>query len=600
MSENELVYETTMQEVMMWDKALWRIYRRFKLNPPDVVYEFTTDRQMIELGPYVMLPVHHLDWSKGKQAEIDKANAGNSHVFEAITNTDPLRCYISTTNDGAMNVHILAHAVGGHGHYFTNHTFRLTFPKTVLERFAEHERIINELIRDPEFGIDKVEYYYDAARALQYYLGNYPPPVDEKTEKEMRQSLLDERRIIEQQIISEGSLSSTRKGELEEQLKKLDAQLLRYPVVPAWNINRFLADKEHNPNLEEGAREIFRIVAEEWEYIAPQAATKFGNEGFASFMQEQITNQPELDLPIDYRIDLARSFCMHDRSVLMWYTDPYALGEHLWRYIDEKFSVDEGLITVDVDEVERDGQGRLRETGNVRKVEVMQRNYDRLLEIAAWYDDPMLVGEFMDEELFDRINRKAEDWVRMMMERINEALKRTGWGAQFIFEPIPLNVDRLIEIVENWMEIAQQSEMYTEQLGTPPFPVSMRTLQTMGTVLQITEAFHEDKDKARHQVVLRLPQMWLPQIVIADTGRHTDGIWTFRHYFDPNFGPLLQSEARSTLLLTWRATQRPTRLLTKEYKTDSAGRPIGQPADYEYFTEDGINVKERFVPPPDF
>ena len=70
------------------------------------------------------------------------------------------------------------------------------------------------------------------------------------------------------------------------------------------------------------------------------------NEGWASYWQRELLLQPEVDLPMEYRFDLAQSWHMHYQVAVNSYFDPYALGQNIWRYIDDKFGFIEGADKV--------------------------------------------------------------------------------------------------------------------------------------------------------------------------------------------------------------------------------------------------------------
>ena len=67
------------------------------------------------------------------------------------------------------------------------------------------------------------------------------------------------------------------------------------------------------------------------------------------------------------------------------------------------------------------------------------------------------------------------------------------------------------------------------------------------------------------------------------------------YVYNPDFGPLLQSECRETIRYFRLLCGGPVRLLTMEQREDRFGRPLGDPVPYVYFTEDGDTVKEWFV-----
>ncbi|MBX9720809.1 MAG: hypothetical protein K2X81_05410, partial [Candidatus Obscuribacterales bacterium] len=153
----------------------------------------------------------------------------------------------------------------------------------------------------------------------------------------------------------------------------------------------------------------------------------------------------------------------------------------------------------------------------------------------------------------------------------------------------------LMGVVELWGNAAEMSQQVHSQAGAPIFPVPTQLLQEVGTVLQIIGSFDANPHKARRQLVLRTAYHSKPMIWLQDTGRRSDGVWTLKHEFDPNFGPLKQSEAKDTLKYMRRLTGEPIRLLTMDQKEDSQGRPIGPLMPYEYYTADGVTVTDGFV-----
>ena len=225
-----------------------------------------------------------------------------------------------------------------------------------------------------------------------------------------------------------------------------------------------------------------------------------------------------------------------------------------------------------------------------------RRNRDKMMEVRRHYDDNRFVNEFMGEELFEKINLENLEWVRRIIKIINKTLKKNGWNRKFVFEnPDPMTLEDLFQVVQVWSQVQETSESYHEELGQPLFPVPAQTLEHMGTVIQIVAAFDQNKHKARRMIAMRTAYHSLPNITIQDTGKLGDGSWTLKHEFDETFGPLLQSECRDTLKFFRRLCGAPVRLLTMEQRTDARGNPIGKPTPFEYFTEDGEVVKERWL-----
>jgi hypothetical protein len=286
------------------------------------------------------------------------------------------------------------------------------------------------------------------------------------------------------------------------------------------------------------------------------------------------------------------------------------MGVRVWEYIDRKYGFDEGefeitrpiLMGVDEDGNVYAGQElevallskriALFESEETETVTCVKRNYDKFFEVARTYEDNRFLNEFLNEELLEQINEEALNWAARFMTRANDLLKRTGWGPQVIFDPLPTGLDDLLKVVQAWLQESQMAEMYHENMGTPLFPLPPIILQHIAQVLMLVKSYDRNKHALRKQLVMRTGAHFLPNIYIEDDGRDTDGVLTLKHDFDLTWGPLLQSECRDTLKYFRRLYGRPVRLLTMEVAQDRQGNPVGDPYPYEYFIEKDT-VKER-------
>lgn len=593
---NRSTFEKDMNELMIWDARMARAGARIGLKPFPIQYELVTDSQMVQLMPYVMMPTDYRHWSKGKQAERDKDSAKFMHIFEAVLNTNPSICYLGTTNTLEMQLNVMAHAVWGHVDFFANNqTFRETSPDTVVARFAQGKRLIDSMIEDPDWGWEGVEYILDACHALEHYCGWVPQVIETVPEQQLRDNLMESARELRRRISTEGKLSAGLKGGLERELASIEQQLKRFPIAPTGDLLGVLMNAEYNPTAPDEVRTLISIVRDRSRYFQPQGRTKFMNEGWASYWEKWLLLQPEVEIPNELRFGLIQAWTMHDRVATNWYFDPYALGLRGWDFVDKKKGFDEGEIEIKVPLLKRDEEGVLKELKKTKTVKHTKRNFDEMLRIRREYDDQRFLNEFLCEEMFENINQDALDWVRGNMKRINSILAKSGWGQQLVFEPIPLTIEEMMVIIQTWTQTAQAADQYSQFLGNPRFPIPAQTLEQMGTVLQIVMAFDADKHKARKQLVLRTGYNGVPNVKLLDTGRFTDGVWTLKHEYDETFGPLLQSECRDTLKYFRRLCNGSCRLLTWEIRTDWRGNPVGGPVPFEYFTEDGDLIKERFL-----
>lgn len=565
------------------------------LTPFETHYKLVTDRQMVQITAYTMMPRQYRSWKFGKAAHQWQRQMATMHIFESVINTDPSYCHLSTTNPLARQLQVMAHAKYGHVDFFANnYKFAETRPDTVLSRFAQHANYVDALCRDPHWGRQAVDHILDAAHALQQFCGIVPSLEDQKSEKELRDELMDQLTELRQK---ERTIVSSFDRELVgKQIRALERRLARNPLRPERDLLKFLIDAEMNPHLPPEARNLLSIVREQGRYFRPQGETKFMNEGWANYWERNLLVQPELDLPFDIHLELCSVWTGHEQMATNWYFDPYALGRSIFDYIDRKYGFDEGSEKVKVEILGRNAEGRLVNTGRFKEVEVVRRNRDKMFEVRRNYDDIRFLNEFLATELFEEINLKALKWVRKVIANINRLLGEQGYGPQVIFDPIPSTLEGMMKIISTWADLAEAAEAGFQQMGMPRFPIPVRALETMATILQVVAAYDEDKHLARKMLIKRMGAgfAWLPNIAVIDTGRYGDGdgVLTLKHTYDPDWGPLLESECRDTLRYFRRLCGQPVRLLTKEFKKDFRGRPTDELVDYMYFTKDGIEIEE--------
>jgi spore cortex formation protein SpoVR/YcgB (stage V sporulation) len=589
--------ERVCRELEVWDVRMERAAAWFGLVHHPVSYRLISDSTMLDLTAYdMMMPTDVPDWTHGKRAEQQRKNAGGFHVFEAATNINPSIVWLGVTNTDAMQVNVMSHATYGHVVLCTiNYLFAETAPETALQRFAQYRNKIQKLVKDPRWGWEGVEYIQDAARALENHSGWLPTIQGVPSDEEMREQLEEQADLLRERIKLEGAVSVSEEKALRKKLEAVEAQLKRNPIKPTNDLLGYLKDPRNTPNLEPEARMILDIYHDRSRYLQPVGRTKFMHEGWASFWEKAVIEAPHVGVPFEFMFDLAKAWSMHDSQVAtQFYFDPYSLGVRVWNFINKKYGYDEGEVTIERPKLARDEAGVLYETDEIEQITAVKRNYDKMFEVARTYEDNRFLTEFLSMELLEEINEEALNWVLRFMTRVNGHLRANGWGAQAIFDPLPTRLEDLMAVVQAWMQQAEMSEYYHQNMGTPMFPVPKALLSHMGQVLQIIMAYDKNKHAIRKQLVLRTGARWLPNIYVVDDGRHTDGVLTLRHDFDPTYGPLLQSECRDTLKFFRRLYGRPVRLLTMEVRTNRQGEPIGDPVPYEYIIEKDT-VRERFL-----
>lgn len=596
-------YDKLIANLKVLDPRITAAGQRMGLDPYTTDYLLVTDEQMNQNLVYVAMPVHYRHWRYGKQAQQSRSG----HVFEVVLNTDPSFCYLGTTNDIMMQALVIAHAKWGHVDFFKNNRlFRETGAKDILQRLKDNADFVQNLAENPDWRWEGVELYLDAAHALEHHCGWLPTKDGERehSEAEFRKELMAQLHKMKGEYNLTNIVAD--KKQLERDIQELENRLKCHPLTPTTDILGFVADPENTSHLPREARRLLQIVREQARYFQPQGRTKFMNEGWATYWEHVVLVQPEVGLPFNMHWPLAKYWAMFDSNPTQLYFDPYALGEAVWRWIDDKYCFDEGEVTVKYKPLVLDEDtGVLSEGTKTHTAKVATRNRDKMFEVRRNYDDNRFLAEFLDKDFMEHLNLRCLSWMRGtgesrgnkigIMELINNRLKKAGWGPQVTFEALPDTLDGLMAIVQNWQNMAQNSQFWSGNAGLPPFPVSPQLLQMMATVLQIVAAYDEDWRQLRKQLVLRTGYNSVPHIELVDTGRHTDNVWTLRHRYDADFGPLLQSEARETLAYYRLLCGGPVRLLTKEQRTDWWGRPSGEPMDFEYFTEDGDTIKEQFL-----
>ncbi|MBY0359908.1 MAG: SpoVR family protein [Candidatus Obscuribacterales bacterium] len=592
-------YDKLTKNLKVLDPRITAAGQRMGLDPYTTDYLLVTDEQMNQNLVYVAMPVHYRHWRYGKYAQQERGG----HVFEVVLNTDPSFCYLGTTNDIMMQALVIAHAKWGHVDFFKNNKlFKETGAKDILQRMRGNADFVQSLIDHPDWRWEGVELYLDAAHALEHHTG-WLPTMDgeaERIENELRQKLMGDLR----QMKSRYSLTNVDadKKEIEKEIFELENRLKCHPLNPTTDLLKFVADPENTQHLPPEARRLIMIVHEQSRYFQPQGRTKFMNEGWATYWEREVLVQPELGLPFNMHFPLSKYWAMFDTRPVNLYFDPYALGEAVWLWIDKKHGFDEGEVTVSYKPLILDEEtGELSDSKKSRKSTVTKRNRDKMFEVRRNYDDNRFLSEFMDKDFLEHINLRCLAWMRGtgesqgmkvgLLELINNLLKRQGWGPNVTYEAMPETLSGLMDVIQNWMNMAN----WTSRAGLPPFPVNPGTLQEMAQILQVIEAYDADWQSLRRQLVLRTGYNSVPHVELADSGRHTDGVWTLRHKYDEDFGPLLQSEARETLRYFRLLCGGPCRLLTKEQRYDWWGRPYGDPVDFAYFTEDGDTIKEIYL-----
>jgi len=309
-------------ELAEWDEKLCKMAKEHGLDWFPLAYETCDYYEMIGAMAYHGMPSHYSHWSFGKSFERNHTMYGmgmQGLPYEMIINSNPSLAYLMEENPMYLQVLIMAHCIG-HSDFFKNNiTFKHTHPENIILRMRNAKRFIDKLIEDPTIGIDAVEDILDSAHALSMNVPHrYVPYVSQKDQK--------------RQLVSD-----IKGGLYDNSFHVPDPE--KVPVSNEINILAFLADQ--SPILEEWQRDLLLIVEEEAHYFMPQIRTKIMNEGWASYWHYRLMH--ELELPSSMHIPFLKTHNEvvrpHPASI-----NPYHLGFHLFRKIEERHGLEECFI----------------------------------------------------------------------------------------------------------------------------------------------------------------------------------------------------------------------------------------------------------------
>jgi len=311
-----------LDELQKWDDRLVVMAKDYGLDWFPIVYETCDYYEMIGTMAYHGMPSHYGHWSFGKSFERTHTmyNAGLEGLpYELIINSDPSLAYLMEENPLYLQVLIMAHCIGHSDFFKNNATFANTRPDQVILRMRNAKRYIDKLAEDPSIGIENVEKTLDAAHALSLQVSRtyqrYIPHAKKRNE------------LIE----------DIKSGYFKDESNQPNPDV--YPIGPEQNILAFIA--ERSTYLEDWQRELIQIVVDDAQYFMPQIRTKIMNEGWASFWHYKLMHDLNLDsgLHIPF-LKMHNEVCRpHPGSI-----NPYHLGFHMFRKIEERFGLEECFI----------------------------------------------------------------------------------------------------------------------------------------------------------------------------------------------------------------------------------------------------------------
>lgn len=593
--------ERYLQDLRILARRIKMIGDRYGLKPYPAYFTLKSDQQVLDDIIYAGLPRHYKHWRYGKQAVQSRSGGRGGHVFEFALNSNPAEIALGSTNDLVMQILVMVHAWMGHVQLDANNAwFRESEASSVIQKFARDERFVDALLADPKWGPERYNYYMDAAHALETHCGWLPTNRDVIPDGKHRRMLEDEVEKLE----AAWRLAATDadRAAIEDDIKDNIKQRACHPIVPTDDLLAFLMDGENTPHLPDEVHVLLRMVRDEYRYHQAFMRTRYMHEGFSHWVDSKMPWEPELDmlgLGWSKLLDNAIYATMHDSYPIYWYHDVYAFGLAMWNFIDETTSRKlPGFDTVRYKRLKLDEDGHVVETDE--EVEKQVERWDRsfMYEVMRTYNDRRFFETFINDDFMARLNKKALEWVRRMMAQINKILRDKQWNSALIFDPIPETLEDMYLAIQTWYTQVEMSQWIGQWwgYGAPPFPIHPMVLQQMLQIIETVASWDQDKHAYKRQMLLYTDMSFVPNIRLVDTGRFSKtGMWTLRHEYDPDFGPLAQSDCRETLRRFWRFAGQPCQFLTWEQLTDDFGRPWGPPRPYRYYTENGRTVKEQWL-----
>ena len=309
-----------VEDLQVWDDKISEIAKEYGLDWYPINYEVCDYYSMIGHMSYHGMPTHYDHWSYGKAFERTHQayNAGVEGLpYELIINSNPSIAYLMQQNPLYLQVLIMAHCVGHSDFFKNNRMFRHTRAESVIGRFRQAKKRIQQYIEDPMIGIEKVEETIDACHALQFQI--HRDGTQRKTHKELVEYY-------------KGLVEYTPDGEL------VYYDLETVPIEPDLDIMGFVVE---HAKLSDWKRDIIEIIRDEAYYFMPQIQTKIINEGWASFWHYTICH--DLSLDDEHHLPFLK---MHNAVIRphLGGLNPYHLGFVMFQDIKERYGLEECFI----------------------------------------------------------------------------------------------------------------------------------------------------------------------------------------------------------------------------------------------------------------
>jgi len=382
------------------------------LKPCPIEWDVVPPPKMLEIMAY-RGPTQVSSWKFGRDYEKIRTmyEHGDSIPMEVVINDCPARAYLMNSNPLAVQALVMAHVVG-HVHFFTMNKWFKNNRRDIIGlladayvRFNEYERL---------YGYDAVEKTVDAAHALQFH----SDPFYNESEEAARQRVYEQKRVSLRKTKHEfndltiGVSEIEEKKEVEHINSKIWQELrMKTPVEPVEDILRYVIDNSRY--LDNWQKDILETLRTEGQYYWPIIKTKVMNEGYATWIHEQIISQLFVEdvLTTDEhgQYNYANSLVTAKLRMTM---NPYLVGREMWKDIKERW--DKGRYGTEYDNCTDYVQKEAWDTKEMKGME-------KVNSVLETYTDWFFMQDFMTNKLIDDLDMyiyqkvrqgDIEKWVR--------------------------------------------------------------------------------------------------------------------------------------------------------------------------------------------
>ena len=376
--------EERMMQIATEDLNLDLVPIEFDIIPP---------QKMLEIMSY-RIPTNISNWKFGRDYEHLRTiheNVDAGLPYEVVINSDPSRAYLMKSNPFAVQILVMAHVIG-HVAFFTMNRYYKNSRKDIIEMMLESSRRISKY--ESMYGLDEIEQTVDAGHALQFH--SSPFHTETETEK-IRRIFEQEKQMIHKKNISEYSDISDigiTKKDINEDIELFNQKLLRglklkTPVEPTEDILRYIIDNSRI--LEDWQKDILEALRSEGQYFWPIIKTKFMNEGFATFIHENIMDKlfkEGLLTGSDHaQYNFSNSLVKAEHPKGM---NPYLIGSKMWEDIKDRW--DKGKHGSEWKNCTDIKQKEEWDTKDMK-------GYDKIIETMKSYTDWFFMQEFLTTDL---------------------------------------------------------------------------------------------------------------------------------------------------------------------------------------------------------